>query len=115
MKSSIAKLWTAALRSGQYKQTGGKLRGEFNGITSFCCLGVLCNLHAQAHPDIAARQPTTNGYIGQSLALPCEVMKWAGMASSLGRFRGTTLASENDQGASFNKIADLIDTHVKTL
>ena len=114
MKSSIAKLWTAALRSGQYKQTTGRLREAYNG-DSFCCLGVLCNLHAQAHPNIAARQTSVNGYMGQSLGLPCEVAEWAGMASSLGRFKGTTLATENDQGASFNKIADLIDTHVKTL
>ena len=115
MKSSIAKLWTAALRSGQYKQTGGKLRGEVNGVTSFCCLGVLCNLHAQAHPDIAARQPTTNGYMDQSLSLPLEVTRWAGMKSLNGAFAGTTLATKNDQGASFDKIADLIDKHVKTL
>ena len=115
MKSSIAKLWTAALRSGQYKQTGGKLRGEFNGITSFCCLGVLCNLHAQAHPDIAARQPTTAEYMGRRLVLPNEVAEWAGMTGLLGYFKSTTLANENDQGASFNKIADLIDKHVKTL
>ena len=115
MKSSIAKLWTAALRSGQYKQTGGRLRGEVSGVTSFCCLGVLCNLHAQAHPDIAARQTSVTGYMGQSLILPNEVMKWAGMTNYLGSFNATTLSNENDQGASFNKIADLIDTHVKTL
>lgn len=115
MKSSIAKLWTAALRSGYYKQTSNKLRGEFNGITSFCCLGVLCNLHAQAHPDIAACQPTTDEYLGQFLTLPDEVRKWAGMTDVLGRFNNTTLASKNDNGASFNKIADLIDKHVKTL
>lgn len=50
MKKKIAKMWADALRSGDYKQGIGRLRNEHN---HFCCLGVLCNLHAIHHPNIA--------------------------------------------------------------
>ena len=45
MNPEIKAKWVAALRSGEYKQAKGQLRIG----NSFCCLGVLCNLHAQAH------------------------------------------------------------------
>ncbi|WP_407306566.1 hypothetical protein [Acinetobacter sp.] len=75
MRYSIAMKWIDALRSGEYMQTKGALR-DMNG---FCCLGVLCNLHAQAHPEIAAEQQESHKYLGESMSLPLDVIKWAGM------------------------------------
>jgi hypothetical protein len=60
MKPEIKKMWLEALRSGQYKQGGGALRPH--GGNEFCCLGVLCNLHAQTHPKIAAQQKDPEVY-----------------------------------------------------
>jgi len=43
MNPRIKQRWLDALRSGEYKQTMENLQ-DMNG---FCCLGVLCDLHAQ--------------------------------------------------------------------
>lgn len=41
--------WIAALRSGNYEQSQGQLSTlHKNGSTTFCCLGVLCDIH----PDV---------------------------------------------------------------
>ena len=109
MKPEIAKKWIAALRSGEYKQTKGHLRVGSN----FCCLGVLCNLHAQAHPKIAARQADPDLYMGYSGALPATVQAWAGMISANGVLPDIpdTLANRNDAGDGFRQIANLIEQH----
>ena len=49
MNKRIKNKWVKALRSGEYDQTDGTL-AEVNldtGKESFCCLGVLCDIHAQ--------------------------------------------------------------------
>lgn len=114
MKAEIAKLWVAALRSGEYMQGRGKLRNVHN---EFCCLGVLCNLHAQAHSEIAARQEDVELYMGELKVLPTKVRNWAGMASCDGDYnRGyDTLASDNDMGNTFSRIAQTIETLWKNL
>jgi hypothetical protein len=81
MNKQVKKLWVKALRSGEYVQTTGRLRGKNN---SFCCLGVLCNLHAQAHPETAKRQTLRGKYMGHDGVLPREVMNWAGLSNAIG-------------------------------
>ena len=46
MDSELKKNWIEALRSGEYKQGTGRLRGySLNDNTEvFCCLGVLCEI-----------------------------------------------------------------------
>jgi hypothetical protein len=109
----IKKLWVAALRSGEYKQARGQLRrGD-----SFCCLGVLCNLHAQAHPDIAAKQKYRGVYMSSPAVLPLAVAKWADLKSEFGgiveifRFNAG-LPYHNDRGSTFSEIADAIEAQL---
>lgn len=45
-KENIRK-WVDALRSGEYKQTTGRLRGD----VGFCCLGVACDLYGKEHGE----------------------------------------------------------------
>ena len=71
MKQKIKALWVAALRSGDYEQGIGQLRNE----NKFCCLGVLCDLHAQTHPKIAAKETNPNEYLGDTGYLPHKVME----------------------------------------
>ncbi len=115
MNKEIAAAWVAALRSGEYQQGHEQLRDN----DQFCCLGVLCNLHAQAHPKIAARQHDPTMYLGQIKFLPDKVMRWAGMKSINGRYGVTkqvdTLAFDNDSGKSFKRIAKIIETYHKEL
>jgi hypothetical protein len=114
MNKEIKQQWVAALTSGKYKQGKGQLReGD-----KFCCFGVLCNLHAQAHPEIAAMQISGGEYMGEAAFLPYAVAEWAGLDSPNGAYtRGAyassedieTLAADNDSGYSFRKIAKIIE------
>ena len=50
MNTEIKKQWGAALRSGEYTQGTGRLKSfpTIDGEPAFCCLGVLCALHAKS-------------------------------------------------------------------
>lgn len=122
MRKEIAMKWVAALRSGDYKQTTSQLRNA----EGFCCLGVLCNIHAQEHPKVAAKETNPYVYLGSSYTLPEEVMKWAKLSSDIGQkqsrawfdLNGTQyhhLASANDTGVSFKRIATWIEKNYKEL
>lgn len=125
MKKAIAEQWVKALRSGDYEQGVGQLRLEKDN--SFCCLGVLCNLHAMAHPKIAAEQENVALYLGESSILPHEVADWADMRYPDGQPRDikvdvvigedsySDLADANDCGCSFTEIANWIEKNYKEL
>jgi hypothetical protein len=113
MKRSIARAWTKALESGEYEQTKGALRrGD-----KFCVLGVLCNLHAQAHPEIAAKEKVKSRYMGYGSLLPNEVVEWAGMNSNDGYITyNSHLVNMNDiAGNTFEEMAQVIRKRWKQL
>jgi hypothetical protein len=108
MNPEIKKLWVEALRSGDYKKGKNQLRSG----SKFCCLGVLCNLHAQAHPEIAALESDKSVYLGNSMILPNEVVKWSGIYTQIVTYRGQTmsLSEVNDNTrATFETIAKIIE------
>jgi hypothetical protein len=123
LKPQVKQRWLQALRSGKIKQARGKLRREDD---SMCCLGVLCNLHAESHPKIAAKQTEKTSYMGNSDLPSVEVLKWAFknwnsgfddeavfIHSTAGGFGYSgTLAEKNDNGASFKQIANIIEKHL---
>lgn len=113
MKRSIARKWAQALESDEYKQCKGRLRKG----NSFCCLGVLCNLHAQEHPEIAAAQKRKGIYLDHSAALPDEVKEWAGMCSSDGYtdYDNHLVDMNDSEGKSFAEIAKVVRKHWKQL
>lgn len=112
MKRELARRWAKALESGDYKQGFGQLRK--NG--RFCCLAVLCNLHAQDHPEIAAQQKKAQSYCGNSGVLPIEVMKWSGVKDDCGDFGSNSLSGLNDEHKlTFPEIAKVIRKHYKEL
>ena len=117
MNKAIKKLWVAALRSGEYKQGEGQLRVATETGTSFCCLGVLCNLHAQAHPEIAAMNDNPEMYMGEADVLPAAVIKWAGVKLQSGDYviidnHYERLSHHNDIGRTFAEIADAIESQL---
>lgn len=113
MKVEIAQKWVAALRSGEFQQGQYVLRSG----DSFCCLGVLCELHRReaggewVDDDGGAPIDRASLYLGFDTGLPREVMDWAGVHSANGAFFGDarTLAIINDNGGAFFEIADLIE------
>jgi hypothetical protein len=88
MNPEVKEVWTAALESGEFEQTNGKLHDSKG---AFCCLGVLCELYRRAHPetsrwvvgDFAARIFSANtefNAVAQSrLVPPLPVYQWAGL------------------------------------
>ena len=134
MKAEIKSLWVNALLSGEYHQGVDRLRSvSETGRTKFCCLGVLCNLHAQAHLEIANRELSPDYYLGSQYYLPKAVVRWAGLelvvakrplkASGNLSIKSMTkierdqitlgnLSAFNDDGTSFKQIAKIIQTHL---
>ena len=119
MKTDIADRWVAALRSGEYQQAQEQLRIEKAGRAfSFCCLGVLCDLHSKetGTPWVDA----VDEYMGEYLRLPDKVALWAGMHNE-GRLAPPVngvdrLAALNDYlGLTFAQIADVIEAQKETL
>lgn len=110
MKPAILKKWVKALRSGRYKQGKHSLK-IINGIPRYCCLGVLCDLHAKAKGN----KWKENEYLGAENILPAEVVIWAGLGRAnpklVGEFldKDCTAAGINDSGKRFKTIAKLIE------
>ncbi len=85
MNAEIKKSWTAALRSGKYRQGQGRLRSELDGQLEHCCLGVLCELHSeqsgtvkfQITPNYPNFGETVYSYLDKVSVLPSAVLEWA--------------------------------------
>ncbi|MFY1688155.1 hypothetical protein [Plantactinospora sp. WMMB782] len=123
MKQEIKDQWTAALRSGEFKQGASRLRTA----EGYCCLGVLCEIavkegvigpasqdehglyeypdpHLSDNPEENDPDRTVHG------VLPDAVVKWAGLGDFNPVIHGLTLADRNDnQGWTFDQLADLIE------
>lgn len=113
MKPEIKKQWVAALRSGEYKQGKSALRfGD-----EFCCLGVLCDLHAKETGGTWTRTGRVRyTYDGCGALLPLLVSDWADCESGPfitkiveGYTTTNSLTDMNDNGSTFLQIADAIE------
>jgi hypothetical protein len=115
MNPEIKKLWLEALRSDSYKQGLGNLRNEKD---QFCCLGVLCDLHnEEMWGDRWKILPADKfGIVYYEYAErydlpPEEVCRWAGLPNANPEIHedGKPLAILNDEGWTFEQLADLIE------
>lgn len=119
MNREIRDQWTAALRSGEFRQGRQRLvthSADPDEPPKYCCLGVLCELAARAG---AIPPADGNLYLNCFDVLPDEVVAWSGIRSRnplvdtgsdshIGS-RTRTLAELNDAGLSFAEIADIIE------
>lgn len=121
MNPEIKAAWVKALRSGAYDQGMGSLKAGHPGSAAFCCLGVLCELAADAGviPKGLRKEDEPNNrvyyFVGEDEFLPSEVMQWANLDSNNGSFNDgfgdTCLTDLNDNGKSFSALAEIIDRH----
>jgi hypothetical protein len=110
MNKEIKEKWIAALRSGEYAQTKGALRrpvGTPQGA-GYCCLGVLCEVVVGR--ENIEWEPAANAYsfMGESGLPPTPVLEEADYTEE----ENDTfweLPSMNDNGVSFDEIADYIE------
>lgn len=126
MNQDVKKMWVDALRSGDYRQGQYYLMDESDG---FCCLGVLCDLHAKAYQHEWVRNSDdAMEYLDCTEILPDEVREWAGLrdccpdvspgfvdsvrfvTETAGSGRRLLLAELNDDHAfTFAELADVIE------
>ena len=119
MRIDVAKIWTDALRSGDYTQGSEYL----NCNDRFCCLGVLCDLYLKniGYDKLPVKvcNNKTVSYDGVEAVLPSVVQDWAGMRTSIGSLpdpvANTSLAELNDCGYSFDELAKIIESSLDIL
>lgn len=104
-----------ALRSGEYAQCTGRLALHKGDETSYCCLGVACEVYQQHVGglviDATEYSPT---YDGERYELPAKVQAWFGFRDSGGRYGLDSLVNLNDScGKTFAEIADVIESQPK--
>ncbi len=116
MKKEWADKWVAALRSGEYKQGTRVLRSAQD---EFCCLGVLCDLVGKEEWEEGPTGIAHSYRWGEDKdvsLLPLAVQKEAEVRSVFGELPyHDSLAKLNDLGASFDKIADVIEQYWREL
>ncbi len=114
MNKKNIKKWVAALRSGKYKQGAFTLHRK----NKFCCLGVACELYQREVGgleikkeikeflvDDGYREDICVCYDGDSYLLPNKVRNWLDLSYPF----QNGLASMNDEGKSFEEIANYLD------
>jgi len=119
MRIDVAKIWTDALRSGDYAQGQEYL----NCNNCFCCLGVLCDLYLKnvGYDKLPVKvfNNKTVSYDGVEAVLPPVVQDWAGMRTPVGSLpdpdENTSLAELNDNGFSFEELAKVIESSLDIL
>lgn len=105
IKPEFKKTWVAALRSNDYQQGWGCLRGFSQRDTFHCALGVACDLWAK-EMVIKGFEVDDFSYSGQ---MPVEIRDDIGISLNFCKF----LIYLNDQEKqSFLQIADFLDSPV---
>lgn len=110
MNKRVKGLWIKALRSGKFKQCKAKLRKKVNGEQCHCCLGVLEEIHAA---ETGTR--FSGGRGGNNNLLSDTAREWAGLDDAdpvLLPKIPMTAAELNDDGRSFQYIADKIEKYI---
>ena len=106
--------WVKALRSGEYTQAGGRLCVSYEGgggeeKFSFCCLGVACDIFLDADWEEETGFWRLFWSISEHSKLPPPPLKDAIDAALPARCSCDRLTLINDNGATFDEIASLIE------
>ena len=115
LKPEVKKKWLKALRSGDYRQgrLGLKNTTGKRNYSYHCCLGVLCEIHAEEtgrrwSKSTSSGRERAQKYMRREDALSHTVLTW----SSLIETEQAELIMMNDSGKSFATIADYIEKNL---
>lgn len=97
------KKWVAALRSGEYKQGKGALQSK----DGYCCLGVGCDIFIPKDKQVLDPMGLLMGSYPNSQLLAPSWLPAINLDYS--NKNKTMLSTLNDNGKSFDEIADLIE------
>jgi len=128
-----AKKWVEALRSGRFQQgTRALTMIAADGKEFDCCLGVACKVAIENGLKIKVSKSTRTsagntdmcalilyGELQRYGVLPLEVREWLGLNQSDGMYMADGieryLTHENDVGATFAEIADIVESQPEGL
>ena len=133
LKAEVKKKWLEALRSGSYQQGKQRLRVTTDNSDSFCCLGVLCDITDNTrwmpvfgitrygrYKDAkgAGNSLFRTGFVPDDIA-DQSFMDLTGAPENSRSVKliliaktQTVLSQMNDEGKSFNDIADWIEANL---
>lgn len=104
--------WVNALRSGAYDRASGQLRTAYG----YCCIGVACDLYAEA---TGAADWDEDTFLGREYYAAESVLEYFGLTDQGSRHDSDKdidsqyrYAGMNDEGASFDEIADAIEKNL---
>ena len=125
MNESEKKLWTDALRSGDYEQENGMLKNAHAGIVRHCCLGVAVevlgtplekenNLAMSAYGESARCVPDAGFQRRMGMDADQYDMDGVFAPSSDGIQSASSICMDmnDDKGKTFAEIADWIDKNL---
>ena len=126
MVPEVKGLLLDALKSGEYQQAKGYLKIDKDGVTGYCCLGVLCDIADKVTDldvsfskadgefrawSISRTEKEADGYEfknNYSAYPPDDVRDWAGLTDG----QMVQLANINDEGDSFDAVIEHIETNL---
>lgn len=103
MKARYVKIWTTALRSGEYKQ----IKGALHDGHGFCCLGVAVDELMDGDWNWNSEN-YSYGFDENTGLLSSDVLTELGLSDTA----QVRLSNLNDDGFTFEEIADFIEKHV---
>lgn len=127
MSPRIAQHWITHLRSGWYEEKDPKVGVYLMRDTSdrFSPFGVLCNIYAQHHPEVAMHEKHKHFFLGVQMYLPRRVLDWADMKGTrlqeiaststekaLSREVGFSDLFDVQKALGFSGFADFLEEHV---
>lgn len=109
MKPEIKTNWLTALRSGKYTQAMQTLRENDEGNVAHCCLGVLCDIIDSKRWDGEDYLGTAEDELDEYDDMPPPSILGA---AELSATDAEKLATMNDNGRTFEEIADMIEVEL---
>lgn len=110
MPKELADKWLAALRSGEYKQAKEVLYNE--ETNGYCCLGVLQKcISGEIVPDPSAELPDRDWLDSHNIKF-IDMYNGENLSPYIEKTK-SHIAIENDNGKSFDQIADLIESELE--
>lgn len=107
MKKNVADKWVAALRSGKYRQGRGRL---YDG-ERFCAIGVLHELFRRDQ-KISKKEFWSDPSDSDAAWF---VSHWAGCRADFAYAPNRFISVDNDRGAEFEVIANIIEENYEKL
>ena len=116
--NELTTAWVKALRSGDYKQTTGKLQGTIDGgimdtDVGYCCLGVLCDISTEGKWEGFSYVNVRWDDIAEEwdADIDFEVFEqWTGLSEEA---KNALIHFNDEDHLNFGEIADAIERYAK--